>query len=98
MDDERAAHALTLYKNSKARFAPLSRAATADGFCLESLRTRYSFYKMHPARLPLALYLSGQLKLFHIYPVNMVNSKKEYPDKMVGNHFEHLQDGPKGKV
>ncbi|MFT6414613.1 MAG: hypothetical protein ACJASI_002748 [Glaciecola sp.] len=28
-------------------------------------------------RLPLALYLSGQLKLFHIYPVNMVNSKKE---------------------
>jgi hypothetical protein len=45
-----------------------------------------------------ALYLSGQLKLFHIYPVNMVNSKKEYPDKMVGNHFEHLQDGPKGKV
>jgi hypothetical protein len=25
----------------------------------------------------LALYLSGQLKLFHIYPVNMVNSKKE---------------------
>jgi len=45
-----------------------------------------------------ALYLSGQLKLFHIYPVNMVNSKKEYPDKMVGNHFEHLQDGQKGKV
>jgi hypothetical protein len=25
----------------------------------------------------LALYLSGQLKLFHIYPVNMLNSKKE---------------------
>ncbi|MFT4747522.1 MAG: hypothetical protein ACI8XG_001601, partial [Congregibacter sp.] len=24
----------------------------------------------------LALYLSGQLKLFHIYPVNIVNSKK----------------------
>jgi len=45
-----------------------------------------------------ALYLSGQLKLFYIYPVNMVNSKKEYPDKMVRNHFEHLQDGPKGKV
>jgi hypothetical protein len=45
-----------------------------------------------------ALYLSGQLRLFHIYPVNMVNSKKEYSDKMVGNHFEHLQDGPKGKV
>jgi len=28
----------------------------------------------------------------------MVNSKKESPDKMVWNHFEHLQDGPKGKV
>jgi hypothetical protein len=28
----------------------------------------------------LALYLSGQLKLFHIYPVNIVNSKKEYPE------------------
>jgi hypothetical protein len=28
----------------------------------------------------LALYLIGQLKLFHIYPVNMVNSKKEYPE------------------
>jgi|TARA_R110000868_G_scaffold374229_3_gene638610 hypothetical protein len=28
----------------------------------------------------------------------MVNSKKEYPDKMVWNHFEHLQDGPKGKI
>jgi hypothetical protein len=28
------------------------------------------------------LYLSGQLKLFHIYPVNMVNSKKETPDKI----------------
>jgi hypothetical protein len=27
-----------------------------------------------------ALYLSGQLKLFHIYPVNMVNSEKEYPE------------------
>jgi hypothetical protein len=29
------------------------------------------FYKVRPA-----LYLSGQLKLFHIHPVNMVNSKK----------------------
>jgi hypothetical protein len=37
-------------------------------------RARYSFYKVRPA-----LYLSGQLKLFHIYPVNTVNSKKEYP-------------------
>jgi len=46
----------------------------------------------------LALYLSSQLKLFHIYPINMVNSKKEYPDKMVWNQFEHLQDGPQGKV
>jgi hypothetical protein len=27
-----------------------------------------------------ALYLLGQLKLFHIYPVNRVNSKKEYPE------------------
>jgi hypothetical protein len=53
---------------------------------------------VRPARLPHALKLSGQLRLFHIYPVNMVNRKKEYPDKMVGNHFEHLQDGPKGKV
>jgi hypothetical protein len=24
--------------------------------------------------------------------------QKEYPDKIVGNHFEHLQDGQKGKV
>jgi hypothetical protein len=45
-----------------------------------------------------ALNLTGQLKLFYIYLVNMVNSKKEYPDKMGGNHFEHLQDGSKGKV
>jgi hypothetical protein len=29
MDDVSAAHALTLYKNSKARFAPSSRAAEA---------------------------------------------------------------------
>jgi hypothetical protein len=28
----------------------------------------------------------------------MFNSKKEYSDKMIGNHFEHLHDGPKGKV
>jgi hypothetical protein len=63
-------------RKSKARFAPSSRAASADGFCLESVQAIYSFYKVHPARLPLALYLSGQLKLFHIYPVNMVNSKK----------------------
>jgi hypothetical protein len=41
-----------------------------------------------------ALYLPVQLKLFHIYPVNMVNSKKEYSDKMVWNPFEHLQDSP----
>jgi hypothetical protein len=41
----------------------------------------------------LALYLSGQLKLFHIYPVNMVNSKKwlilasfrMYPSKLLSN-------------
>jgi hypothetical protein len=53
---------------------------------------------MRPAQLPHALYFSGQRKLFHIYPVSMLNSKKEYSNKMVGNHFEHLQDGPKGKV
>jgi hypothetical protein len=76
MDDVSAAHALTLYKNSKPRCAPSSRAATADGFCLESLQARYSFYKVHPARLPLALYLSGQLKLLHIYPVNMEQQKE----------------------
>jgi hypothetical protein len=29
------------------------------------------FYKVRPFTLP-----NGQLKLFHIYPVNMVNSKK----------------------
>jgi hypothetical protein len=66
MDDVSAAHALTLYKSSKAHYAPSSRAASADGFCLESLKASYSFYKVHPARLPLTLYLSGQLKLFHI--------------------------------
>jgi hypothetical protein len=27
-----------------------------------------------------ALYLSGQPKRFYIYPVNRVNSKKEYPE------------------
>tara|TARA_R110002167_G_scaffold180728_1_gene380928 strand:- start:4513 stop:4704 length:192 start_codon:yes stop_codon:yes gene_type:complete len=57
------------------------------------LSSQLLFYKVRSA-----LYLSGQLKLFHIYPVNMVNIEKEYPDKMVGNHFEHLQDDPKGKV
>jgi hypothetical protein len=36
-----------------------------------------SFYKVRSAGLPHALYLSGQLKLFHIYPVNMVNSQKK---------------------
>jgi hypothetical protein len=36
---------------------------------------------VHPARLPRELYLSGQLKLFHIYPVNMVNSKKNNQTK-----------------
>jgi hypothetical protein len=57
------------------------RAIFRDGFCLESLQASDSFYKVHPARLPLALYLSGQLKLFHIYPVNMVNSKKSSQTK-----------------
>jgi hypothetical protein len=28
------------------------RAIVCDGFCLESLRNSYSFYKVHPSTLP----------------------------------------------
>jgi hypothetical protein len=59
------------YYNISAKGKSTLRAIIHDGLCFESLRTSYSFYKVRPA-----LYLSGQLKLFHIYPVNMVNSKK----------------------
>jgi hypothetical protein len=45
-----------------------------DGFYLETLQASYFFYIVRRA-----LYLSGQLKL-PIYPVNRVNSKKEYPE------------------
>jgi hypothetical protein len=43
---------------------------------VESPQASDFFYKVRPA-----LYLSGQLKPFHIYPVNMVNSQKKYPRK-----------------
>jgi hypothetical protein len=33
---------------------------------------------VHPVQLMQALYLAGQSKLFHIYPVNRFNSKKEF--------------------
>jgi len=60
------AHAFRLFKNKNhaSRHRPW-------WFCLESLQARHSFYKVRRT-----LYLSGQLKLFHIYPVNMEQRKR----------------------
>jgi len=55
------------FSNLKARFAPSS---------LMVFDSRPNEPVTLFIKCILALYLSGQLKLFHIYPVNMVNSKK----------------------
>jgi hypothetical protein len=67
----KARQLLALYKKLKARFAPSSLMV----FVSNPFEPNTLFIKcVH------ALNLTGQLKLFHIYPVNMVNSKKEYPE------------------